>query len=189
MGWSRRGLRLALGVALSLCAQGAAAQVERPSPINVDVIVAQTRRRPDPPPREAGPAPAAESSGLTNSFAAPPSRVREVEDRIQQTESELDERVSGIEAQLRGRAVYDEIHFLERHRMVLAPDEDGILRLPTGHAFRAHLDKVDERGAVMVVEVEDRLRTGVNVASGRPLVLIVAPYQDGDLVISVEAYY
>jgi hypothetical protein len=162
---------LALGL-LGLSAAGAGAQPERPRPINVDVIVSYVTQRPSPPPS----LPEAPSLAPRSSARAP-QRVREIDERLR----ELDEA-------LRGRFVYDELKLVERHRMVLDVDEVGRVKLPNGKRFRVRPLDVDASGVLMAVDVGS-LKLDVRAPSRHLTIIGAEPYQDGQLVISIEPNY
>jgi len=160
--------RLLLGL---LAATPAAAQEgPRAGPINVDVIVTRVTQRSEAPERATREVP-----GLASPLDASERRGREI-----------DKRVRAIDAKLRGRMRYDRMEFVERHRMVLAGDEVGTVRLPNGHRFRAQLLDVDARGALLAVDVENSVKMDVRAPSGHPVIIGAEAYEDGYLVISVE---
>jgi hypothetical protein len=167
---SRSGRRVLLAAALMALAGGQAAAESPRGPINVDVLVSHVSQRPPSPPPEV--------PGLTGNFIETPPRVREI-----------DERVRRLDKMLRGTIRYDTIRFVKRHRMVLERDEVGTVKLPNGRLFRAHLRDVNEQGALMDVVVEELLQLEVQAPSGHLVVIGSEPYQDGQLVISVEPNY
>lgn len=181
MAWRSGALRAArLAVLGALLAAGlagpdASAQGERQR-INVDVVVSHVRKSP-PPEKEAEPGP----SGLMTSLDRAPRAPRRVR--------EIDERVRRIDAALRGRFVYDQIDLVEQHRMVLDLDEVGSVRLPNGQRFRLRPLDVGESGVLMAVDVGKSLKADVRARSGHLTIIGAQPYQDGQLVISVEPRY
>lgn len=165
MTWCSRPLAL---LALCLLAPAGAGAEDGPrGPINVDVIVSHVTRQPP-----------AEEPGLASRLSPVPQRVREI-----------DERVRRIDEKLRDRFRYDRMEFVERHRMVLDADEVGTVRLPNGKSFRARLLDVDERGALIAVDVESSVKLDVRAPSGHPVIIGAEAYRDGHLVISVEPSY
>jgi hypothetical protein len=109
--------------------------------------------------------------------------------RAPQRVRELDERVRRIDAALRGRFVYDDIELVEQHRMVLDLDEVGTVRLPNGQRLRLRPLDVGEKGVLMAVDVGRSVKADVRARSGHLTIIGAQPYQDGQLVISVEPRY
>lgn len=148
-----------------------AAQPERRRPINVDVTVSYvTRRAPESPSLP-------EAHGLAPRAAPVPARVKEIDGRLRR-----------IDAALRGHFVYDEIELVERHRMVLAVDEVGSVKLPTGQRFRVRPLDVGEAGVLMAVDVGSK-KLDVRAPSRHLTIIGAEPYREGQLVISIEPVY
>lgn len=170
MTWRSATIAWAALALLVLPGADGAAQPERQRPINVDVTVSYvTRRAPESPSLPEG------SHGLAPPHA--PARVKEI-----------DHRVRRLDAALRGHFVYDQIELVERHRMVLAVDEVGSVKLPTGQRFRVRPLDVGEEGVLMAVDVGSK-KLDVRAPSRHLTIIGAEPYREGQLVISIEPVY
>lgn len=109
--------------------------------------------------------------------------------RISNQGSEVDSRAARLDEKLRSQFRYGSMEVLERHRMVLALDELGTVKLPTGHNLRVRPLEVNEHGVLMAVEVDDTLKTDMRIPSGNLVVIGAERYEDGKIVISIEPHY
>lgn len=166
MRWSR--LQAVAALAALLLAEVAWGQSGGRHPINVDVIVSHVSQKPPPSP---------DVIDLRSNVAPAPTRVEEPDPRVRR-----------IDAALKGRFVYDRIELVERHRMVLDVDEVGSVKLPNGERFRVRPLDVGEGGVLMAVDIGSK-KLDVRAHSGHLVVIGAEPYQDGQLVISVEPRY
>ncbi len=174
MTWRSATIAWAALALLVLPGTDGAAQPERQRPINVDVTVSYITRRPPPPLAE----------DLAPRAAPVPPRVEELDRRL----GRIDRRVSRIDAALRGQFVYDQISFVERHRMVLGVDEVGSVKLPTGKRFRVRPLDVGEDGVLMAIDVGSK-KLDVRAPSRHLTIIGAEPYREGQLVISIEPNY
>ena len=68
-------------------------------------------------------------------------------------------------------------------------DEAATLELPNGRVVRVKPLLVDERGALLAVEVEGTLQTDLRVRSDHLVVIGAQRHGDGKLVISLQPHF
>jgi hypothetical protein len=81
---------------------------------------------------------------------------------------------------------YRSVDIVERRDFRLRLDQSGSLRLPTGRWLHLKPRKLGDRGVLMSVEIEGRIRTSLRIPSHHEVVIGAEPYEDGKLVVSLE---
>ncbi len=81
---------------------------------------------------------------------------------------------------------YESLKKLQSHSLKLGLNEVGNVKLPNGKNLMVRPLQVDDRGALLAVDVEGAVRTDVKVGNGNLVVIGADAYRGGKLVISLE---
>jgi len=81
---------------------------------------------------------------------------------------------------------YGSLARLQSQALTLALDQVGEVRLPNGKGLRVRPLQVDERSALLAVDVEGAVQTDLRVRNGQLVVIGAERHQDGKLVIALE---
>ncbi len=109
--------------------------------------------------------------------------------QISEEAGSIDPRAERLHRELSKQWRYQSLRVLETRRMKLAIDEVGELELPTGRKIRVKPLLVDERGALLAVDLEGTLQTDMRVKNGHLVIIGADRYEQGKLVISLEAHF
>ncbi len=109
--------------------------------------------------------------------------------QISEEAGSIDPRAERLHRELSKQWRYQSLRVLETRRMKLAIDEVGGLELPTGRKIRVKPLLVDERGALLAVDLEGTLQTDMRVKNGHLVIIGADRYEQGKLVISLEAHF
>ena len=128
---------------------------------------------------------------VSDARGEPPQQI-ELEIVVSQISEEagsIDPRAERLHRELSKQWRYKSLRVLETRRMKLAIDEVGGLELPTGRKVRVKPLLVDERGALLAVDLEGTLQTDMRVKNGHLVIIGADRYEKGKLVISLEAHF
>ncbi len=81
------------------------------------------------------------------------------------------------------------LRVLQLRRLSLALQEMGRLQLPTGHWLSVRPEEFTPAGVRIGVEIQDMLRTHVNIPNGNQVVIGAYSYEEGRLVIRLAPTY
>ena len=100
----------------------------------------------------------------------------------------VDPRAERLHELLRKDFAYKSLRVLHMQRLSLNPDQHRSLTLPNGRQFKIRPILVDERGVLAAIEV-GRFQTDQRLYRRKLWIYGGERYEDGRLVISLEAYY
>jgi hypothetical protein len=100
----------------------------------------------------------------------------------------IDPKGERLHAKLQGEFRYSSLKVLKQQELRLNLDEVGSVSLPNGKQLRVRpLQVGDDGGALLAVDVEGAVRTDLRVHKGHLVVIGAERYDDGKLVIGLEA--
>jgi hypothetical protein len=126
---------------------------------------------------------------LARAADAPVVEVELVVSRISDEPGEIDPRARKLDRQLRREFRYQSLSVLQTKQLRLGIDEVGGLELPNGRKVRVKPLLVDERGALLAVDVEGSVKTDLRVRSDHLVVIGAQRHGDSKLVISLEPHF
>lgn len=85
------------------------------------------------------------------------------------------------------RVRYESLRVLDTHRVRVAVGDIGEARLPTGTVFRFRPLGVGPQGALVAVDMGETAQGDFRVPEGKPIILGGEAYEDGQLVVILEA--
>ncbi|MCZ6782559.1 MAG: hypothetical protein O7G30_04530 [Proteobacteria bacterium] len=118
--------------------------------------------------------------------AAGPIQIEIVVSQISNQPGGIDERAKKLHRKLRREFRYQSLKVVQSKTFEIDVDEVASLELPNGRVVRVTPLLVDERGALLAVEVEGTLQTDLRVKSNHLVVIGAQRYGDGKLVISLQ---
>jgi hypothetical protein len=108
---------------------------------------------------------------------------------ISEKPGRIDPRGQKLHEKLRQEFRYESLEVLESRRLTLRQDEVGRTRLPNGRMLLVRPLLVDGRGALLAVDWEETTKADLRVKSGQLVILGPQRYEDGKLVVSLEAHF
>ena len=121
--------------------------------------------------------------------AAGPIQIEIVVSQISNQPGEIDERAKKLHRKLRREFRYQSLKVVQSKTFEIDVDEVASLELPNGRVVRVKPLLVDERGALLAVEVEGTLQTDLRVKSNHLVVIGAQRHGDGKLVISLQPHF
>lgn len=91
-----------------------------------------------------------------------------------------------LHAKLRNEFRYESLKRVQSRSLQLALDEVGSVSLPNGKRVQVRPLQVDERSALLAVEVQGSVKTDLRVRNGHLVVIGAEGHGDGKLVIGLE---
>ena len=98
----------------------------------------------------------------------------------------IDPRGKRIHQQLQREFRYESLQVLESKRQRVAIDTVMMLTLPNGKHARVRPMGLDERGALLAVDIEGAVKVDARARSGHLLVFGAGRHGSGKLVVSIE---
>ena len=100
----------------------------------------------------------------------------------------IDPRAEKLHARIKDELSYQSLKVVDARQLKLEIDEVGKLTLPNGHTLMVKPILVDERGALLAVELEPELKTDLRVRDGQLVVLGPQHHGSTKLVVSLEPH-
>ncbi|MEE2665092.1 MAG: hypothetical protein VX681_13325 [Myxococcota bacterium] len=98
----------------------------------------------------------------------------------------IDPRAERIDRRLRREFRYESLQLLDSKRERVAVDSVLSLGLPDGRQARVRPLSIDERGALLAVDIEGAVKVDARARSGHLLVFGAGRHAGGRLVVSIE---
>ncbi|MEE8581707.1 MAG: hypothetical protein V3T33_08975 [Myxococcota bacterium] len=102
---------------------------------------------------------------------------------------EIDPRAGRVHRKLSQEFRYNSLKVLEKRSMKLGIDEVGGLELPNGRKLRVKPLLVDKRGALLAIDLQGLIQTDLRVKNNHLVIIGADRYEQGKLVISLEAHF
>ena len=109
--------------------------------------------------------------------------------QISNRAGEIDPRARELHAKLRDQLRYESLRVLQQRRLDLAMNQLGSMELPDGRSLELRPLNLGPRGVLMAVSVEDTVETDMRLPNRHLVVIGGDRFEDGKLVISLEARY
>ncbi len=109
--------------------------------------------------------------------------------RISDAPGGIDPRAARLHRKLKGQFRYESLKVLQTRSLKLGIDQVATEVLPNGKKVRIRTLQVDDKGALLAVDVEGAVRGDYKVRNGQLLVFGAGPDGDGKLVISLEPHW
>jgi len=84
---------------------------------------------------------------------------------------------------------YGGLKVLDTRRSRVKLDQIRIVNLPAGGSFRFRPLDLSEEGVLLAVEAEKMPQGDFRIPKGKPLILGGHPYEDGKIMVVIEAHY
>jgi hypothetical protein len=101
----------------------------------------------------------------------------------------VDPRARKIDRRLKHEFRYESLQVIESKRQRVAINSVMTLRLPNGKQARVRPMALDERGALLAVDIEGAVKVDARARSGHLLVFGAGRHGNGRLVVSIEARF
>ncbi|MEZ4215522.1 MAG: hypothetical protein R3E88_03505 [Myxococcota bacterium] len=98
----------------------------------------------------------------------------------------IDARARKIDARLRREIRYQSLRVLEARTERVGLDQVATIALPNGKRARVRPMAIDERGALLAVDIEGAVKVDARARSGHLLVFSAGRFEGGRLVVSIE---
>lgn len=99
----------------------------------------------------------------------------------------IDEGAARLHKELQNQFRYEGIHVLESESVRLAADRVWDMKLPTRRRLRIRPLVVEEKSALISVEVSGLVESDLRIKKGQLIVIGAERFRDGKLVIALEA--
>lgn len=109
--------------------------------------------------------------------------------RISNEPGSVDARASRLDAKLRGEFRYESLAVLQEKQISVALNDLASMELPNGKKLQLRPLSVSDRGVLVAVNVEGAVQSDMQIPNGHLVAIGAGRFEDGKLVISIEASY
>lgn len=97
----------------------------------------------------------------------------------------IDPRAARLHAKISKDFRYESLRVLDQKRMRLEINDEGSMLLPTGRSLRVTPMLIDQRGALLAIELEGTATADLRIKRHHLIVIGAQSYQGGKLVVSI----